>query len=332
MNKHWQSIIEQINTEFGIQFSDDWLNNKKNNLKKFQSALELKIKSTIVQDLIIAKAFLDEEVIHSYVDLSEEDRSEAIDNYVVSNRILNPKIDLRTLEKALTKQKTPNHRKILNSFSVYVNGMLFEHSYSLVESQSPSNVQRHKEKSNKISQFYDTYWWVYYFHYQDYQRISKLGRAVLSIQGEDKVFLENIDTETSTNYVGNINMENSNQHIHLELTATKTLEKHLRILLYIGVGRVYPLLLGVYTNIHANNSMVAGSIVFERVNDISIIQNMKPQSFLFDEALKIGIDKNIVDFFRERGRNYLKTPAGILTKASLESWKEIQTQRNTSKT
>lgn len=329
MQKHWEKIIQQIETNYKINTPDDWCENEKSKLKRFQKDLEIKIKSLIVKDLAIAKEFLSNKVIHTYTELSEERRNEMLEKYIIDKDVTNPKIQIRTLEKNLNKNEPPYHNKMKDIFSIYVYGMLFDHSMSYYENfddeqESTLLQERKQDLSNKIKQFYDTYFWVYYFHYEEGKKNHKIGKAVLIIENKDKVILKNVEDDTATDFIGCIEIENSNQHLYLDLTAIQTKEKHLRITVYIGLGKVYPLLLGVYTNIYGNNSMVAGSIILEKVNDISIIQKMTPTSYSLSEAVKNGVDENIVEFLGKREKNFIKTPAGILTKIKLEEWKRIK--------
>lgn len=329
MQKHWEKIIQQIEAKYGITTFADWAENNKFKLKRLQSDLELKIKKLIVKDIAIAKTFLPKSVISTYTDLSEDERTEILENYIAQGKLTNPKIQIRTLENNLKESELPYHDKMRNLFSMYVYEMLFEHSISYHENLDDEQKSLPKKRqqeglSKKIEQFYNTYFWVYYFHYEEGEKNHKIGRAVLIIENKDEVTLKNVEDETATDFIGFLEMENNSQHLYLDLKTIQTKEKHLRITVFIGSGKVYPLLLGVYTNIYGNNSMVAGSIVLEKVNDISIIQKMKPTSHLISEAVKHGVDKNIVKFLKKREQNFIKTPSGILTKVKLEEWKKIK--------
>lgn len=330
MQEHYYKIVKKISDKYNVKSTDEWLYNKKAKLKRFQSSLEIKIKEIVIKDINVATEFISKKVIHTYINLTEERRRESIEKYILSGEMVNPKIDLRTLEAAFNNSKPPSHKKILNAFSIYIYKTTFEYSYSLSEEESTLAVPPPTKIENiekKLHQFYGTHWWVYYFHYEEENRIGKIGRAVLRIDSKYKVILENVESETSTHYVGNFDVETSNQHLYFDLTAIETKEKHLRITLYIGVGKVYPLLLGVYTNIYATNSMAAGCIVFEKVDDISIIQEMKPISFNAEEAEKNKISLNIVDYLSRREKNFIKSPSGILTISKLGRWLQLQKQR-----
>ncbi len=327
MKNHWNEIIYQVEQKYDIKSSDDWTKNGKQQLRRLQSALEIKIKSAIIGDISIAKEFLPNNAIHVFKELPEDKRKESLERYIIEKKA-NPKIGLRTLETHLLNKSMPRANKILNAFSIFVYDSLFEQSFiendtNLKVIQSKSKVSP-KNLTQKLEQFYDSHFWVYYFHYDEDNFSHNIGRAVLKIQDENKVLLNNVEAETATDFAGSMEIENGGQHLYFDLKAVNTREKHLRITVHIGFGRVHPLLMGVYTNIYANNSMVAGSIVLEKVNDILTIQNMKPQCFFIDEDIGNHISPSIVNFLRERAKNFLKTPAGIFTLSKLDDWKKIQ--------
>lgn len=333
MEKHWENIINEIELKYQIKSNEDWAANKKEKLKKFQTSLELKIKTLIVENIVIAKEFLSKKVIHTYIELPEDRRLEILEKYIIDGYISNPKIDIRTLESNLSKKDIPYHKKMLNIFSMYVHGMLFEH-FMAINNNNESSEECEDEVtiqqvnlSGKIQQFHETHFWVYYFHYEEVSKKHKIGKAILNIENKDKVLLRNVDAETATDFIGCFEIENSNQHLHIDLTAIQTKEKHLRITVYTGLGKVYPILVGVYTNIYGNNSMVAGSIILERVDDISLIQKMQPNSYCIEDAVKNGIDESIVHFLRKREQNFIKAPAGILTIPKLIEWRIIQNHK-----
>lgn len=337
MNTHWQAILKKINHHYEIKKHENWLENDKIKLKTFQSALEQKVKVTIIENVMIAGEFLSKKNVHAFIELTKEQRVAVLDTYIFNNELKrSPKINDRTLEKVLCQAEKPKHNRIADIFAIYIFGTLFEDSLSTLENNRPiplitiHPIGRPNSLSEKLAQFYGTHWWVYYF--DETNHTNRIGRAVLTIQNRNQATLTNEETETSTHYLGHIELEYSSQHICLDLTAKGMRDKHLRITLFIGIGRVYPLLLGVYTNIRGDNAMVAGSIILEKVEEISTIQQMQPGSFSPTSAKSAGIDESIIAFLKDRNKNNLRIPSGIFTKEKLRTWKKNQILRNQNKT
>jgi len=337
MNAHWQTILQKINQQYEIKKYENWLDNNKIKLKTLQSSLEQKVKTAIIENIMIAGAFIRKKNVHTFIELTKERRIAMLDTYIVNNELKRSlKIDDRTLERALGQATKPKHGRIADIFAIYIFGTLFDASLATLENNraipllAVPPIGMPNSLAEKLALFYDTHWWVYYF--DEMNDLNRIGRAVLTIQNSNKVTLTNEETETSTHYLGHIALENSSQHICLDLTAKGMRDKHLRITLFIGIGRVYPLLLGVYTNIRGDNAMVAGSIILEKVEDIAVIEQMQPDSFSATSAKAAGIDESIIAFLKDRPKNNLRIPSGIFTKKKLSTWKKNQTLRNSNKT
>jgi len=337
MNEHWQKILNRIEEEYGIKEHQDWFLEDRSKLKRLQRTLELRVKAAIIRNAIIAKEFMPQKLIYDFIELPKDRKESILENCLINNKMGKKiKIDDRTLADIFSTRNKPYHARIRNIFAIYVYDMLFDYSFSLIEQDRVDSMEtglgenNFDTQSRILAQFYGTHWWVYYF--DETNHANSIGRAVLTIQNKNQVTLTNEETETSTHYLGHIALEYSSQHICLDLTTQGMRGKHLRITLFIGLGRVYPLLLGVYTNIRGDNAMVAGSIILEKVEDISIIQQMQPSSFSPTSAKAAGIDEAIIAFLKDRNKNNLRIPSGIFTKKKLSTWKKNQTLRNQNKT
>lgn len=319
MISYWQHIKNKIESEFGVNHPTDWCVRGNEKLKKLEAKLERTVKDKIANDIFIAKQFLKNSVVSDFVDSGE--RRALIEKYVLSGDLENPKIDVRTLENFIIEGIIPTQKRIKNIYSIYVFNQPFTVASSEFEMKNNLSEDEPSEPSNslKINNFHNTTWWAYYFHYNESQKLGLLGRAILEIKKDGDAYLKNIEHETSTDYNGKIHLEISNQHLIINLWSEGTKEKHLRINVFVGMGKVYPLLIGIYTNIYSNNSTVAGTIILEKTkNDITQLE--MPKTFNFQEAQGVGINKLIVEFLQNREQNFIKAPSGILTAEMLERW------------
>ena len=325
MNKYWTSIINKIEQKYNIQNAQDWNNMR---LREFQTSLKVKLKKHIVENDTIATSFFkDNDELEVFLKLNGEQRTRKLEEYLSSTTapiVEDIEIDTRTLQKYLiSKEIIPNHKRIRNAFSIYVSNLLYEHSLIKFEPTAQENYQEeleHKYQINKkVIEYYDTSWWVYYYHYDEKRREGMLGKALLIIKNKDNVYLQNVPDETATHFEGRITIDESVQHLYIDLLSSNLREKHLRITLFCGIGKVHPLMLGVYTNIYSTNATVAGSIVFQRIESPDS-QILESKALSFDNTDCNEINPSIIDFLRDREKNFIKSPSNILTVDSLQQW------------
>jgi hypothetical protein len=321
-NPHWNTIIAEIWHLFEIEEYDDWIRDNKFRLKECHSVLGKKLKKITLDNNTIAEHYMSSTELKEFISLDSESKKIFIEECVrIKSVRLN--IDIRTLETVLKGNKMPNER-IKDSLAVYVSNQVFDMYSEEKRKSSRTKQSLHNISNDKIRVFEDTHWWIYYYHYDEVKRIGNIGRALLFVDSLNFVTLENVESETSTHYEGILELDTSNQHLSFDLKAVKTEEKHLRIVVFKGGGKVYPFLLGVYTNLYANNSMAAGSIMMEQIMNISEEVNNGPQVFSLKEARSKGIDPIIVDFLAKRENNFVKVPGSILTKSKFKIWRSKQ--------
>lgn len=318
-------MLRKIEDDFQVKSSSGWTDEK---LAELQAQIQEKVNKAIVNDLQIAKRFISKELYEDFCESSLKHREKFIDK---AENSISPtpygKIDTRTLAKVFRREKTNYHARIRHCFSIFAFGAIvfYQNEESANETLQATN---HTHTNNhKLDLLLFTDWKVFYFHYDEDLRKGFLGMALLKIEGYDNVQVKNIGSETSNNYLGNMQLEKSNQHITFELNGVLTKEKHLRITVFVGIDKIYPLLLGVYTNIYSSNSIVAGTIVLEKVKNDSDMEDLFPMIIDFDDCDKTGIDTSIASYLNSRFYNFIKAPSGILTKQKLAQWIELQKRR-----
>jgi hypothetical protein len=302
----WQKIIDKIQEQMGVKSVEDWKRDEFALVKSFGNKLTEKLTTLITQNPELAKCLQDE------TNTKKEPRDWR--NY---------KIDDRTLIGYLTEGKTTTHKDKRNALSLFA----FEKPFDEVLNETDLETPLHNTHL-KIKQFYHTNWWLYFYDYDDHKRIGRLGRAVLNIYDKHHAEILNIETETATHYRGRVEVDNTNQHLFFDFTSMEANEKHLRISVFVGNGRRYPLAIGVYMNIDRYNSMPSGTIVMEQVTDLTI-DNMQPSIIEFDKAEEMGVDISIIEFLREREKNFIKAPNSILTIKDLKKWQVNRKHINT---
>jgi hypothetical protein len=313
--KHWQKIIDKIQEEMGANSANSWQDSDFALVKLFSAKLTEKLKNMVAQNHILAN-LLDDKNYLAYRNKAQDeikkliqtdiDKKGAGSKYVLDNRTLIP---------YLIEGNIPSQKRTKNAFCLFAFDMPLDEFMASFENEV-QNTNTHL----KIKQFYNTHWWLYFFDYDDHNRVGRLGRAVLTISDKHHAEIQNVSSETATHYRGRVEVDNTNQHLFFDFTSSETNEKHLRISVFVGNGKCYPLATGVYMNINARNSMPTGTVIMEQVTDTTIIETMKPILVDFDKAEEQGIHKNIVTFFIEREKNYLKAPHGILTINDLGKW------------
>ncbi len=306
----WQRIIDKIQEQMGVTSMEDWKRDDFALVKSFGIKLTEKLIILVAKKPELAKFLQDE------TNYQEKTEQEVITQIKKTSKILeNYKIDDRTLIGYFIEGKTTTHKDKRNALSLFA----FEKPFDEVLNETELETPLHNTHL-KIKQFYHTNWWLYFYDYDDHKRIGRLGRAVLNIYDKHHAEILNIETETATHYRGRVEVDNTNQHLFFDFTSMEANEKHLRISVFVGNGRRYPLAIGVYMNIDRQNSMPSGIIVMEQVTDQTIIENMQPSIIEFDKAEEMGVDISIIEFLREREKNYIKAPNSILTIKDLKKW------------
>ncbi|MEZ4888635.1 MAG: hypothetical protein R3E32_28175 [Chitinophagales bacterium] len=325
MHIHWQYVLKKIEEQYEIKNPSEWNDNNKAALKKLKDDIEGSVRNAILQNTDIAKKFIKDKRTNFFT-LPLEKKQACLEKLISEGNVINFRLDERILMSKFEERKYPSQERIRNCFSIFIFNKLFRQFCQSNLQPIDTMTNKVEVESNRINQFNNTYWWVFYHHYEETSRTGKLGKAILNISDKNTVFLQNVETDTSTHYEGKIELEESNQHLYLDLRSIEGRGKHLRITVFKGIGKVYPIMIGVYTNIYSNNSMAAGSIVLEQIKN-HFEEVFEANSFSFKEAQSNGVSPTIVQFLKERGQNYLKAPNSILTIDKLKEWLELQQKR-----
>ena len=326
MDNYWELIIQQIENDFEITNQKDWKANGSHKLKLFSKALVEKLITAICTDNNIAKLYLiNNETLTDFLEKSEDERILEIRRLSATESSAMEKlaIDNRTLLKWLNSKIAPDHNKVKNIFSIYKYGFTYEQFLIKCKINSSkkfkSGIYNHHKSDLKLLEFNNTFWWVYYFHYDENNRQGGIGRAFLTIKGKEDVYLQNVEDSIVSHFDGSVLIEDSKQHLYFDLQSSSTKERRFRITVFCGIGKVYPLMLGVYTNIYANNATVAGSIIFEQITNVKN-EALVSEAYTYEEAERKGIDINIIEFLKSRSQNYLKSPSNILNHQKFAKW------------
>lgn len=305
----WQAIIDKIQEQMGAKSEQDWKENNYALVKAFGNRLTEKLIGLVAKNKDLAKHLKDET---DYQNKSEQEIAAFIKK---TTKVLDKyQIGEITLRGYFTGNKTTPHQDKCNALSLFAFEKPF---YELITQTEYDTVQT---KHLKITQFYNTHWWLYFYDYDDNKRMGRLGRAVLAIGENDQAEIQNVESETATHYKGKVEVDNTNQHLFFDFTSDLANEKHLRISVFVGNGKCYPLAVGTYMNITAQNTMPAGIVVIEQVIEPDKIAEMKPMLIEFDQATQFGVHESIITFLQEREKNYIKAPQGILAIKQLDRW------------
>ncbi len=198
--------------------------------------------------------------------------------------------------------------RVLNNLALYVGTK--DYQFFLRE-------EKLKAIENKKELFYSTKWFLYYFEEDDVSKERGVAQAILTIDEEGEVEIENIEKVNGADYQGSFEIVDK-QYLFMNLFTKRVSEKRLHIRLFIGVGMSYPIYMGLYTNITGRGSINAGTLLLESIKDKN--KNIAPVWHKPKGQEIEGLDIDVIRFFSNKNLNQLKIPNDILTKKELKSW------------
>jgi len=220
------------------------------------------------------------------------------------------KISSSILSRA--KNKT-NSKQVLSTNRLLVVLEALEKVKTYVEDvQGVSSVK-------KLNDFFDTKWWLYFFVDDTSNKSDSygIGRTCLYIKKSGEVFLKNLNISGRTDYIGTVSLP-APEYLLFSLQTKNTGEKSLNMRIIIGRGDIYPINMGMYSNITSVGKVVSGSVMLQRFTGDS--KEFKPFFFKNNSADYEQLEPNIRKYFSCKWQNYLKATNGISTLEDLRGF------------
>lgn len=165
--------------------------------------------------------------------------------------------------------------------------------------------------NNKLSMFLDNQWYLYY--YVRGESIAKekdaIARAILKI-GPDagSVFIENKFDLGESNFQGKVELYKENYLLFFLKTEVGQ-EGYLFINTFIGREIIYPVSIGIYTNINRDlTGFVAGTIILEHIPKAETLRTKKPKLYIFGSTEFEELAPEIRQFFSRKEDNLIDVP------------------------
>ncbi len=183
---------------------------------------------------------------------------------------------------------------------------------------SKYEVDKGEKQENVIQRFDNSKWWLYYYHTTS-KKEAALARAVLYFDKGGQVKVNNIKTDTDTDYKGlaSVYVE---RHLVFNLTTDPYDKKSLRMHTYIGHAKVFPIMLGTFCNINHIGAMEAGTVLLHKIDNE--VKNPKPSVIIKNSPAYKKIHTNIKKYFANKGQNFVKAPARPIDLDTLGKWLE----------
>jgi len=156
----------------------------------------------------------------------------------------------------------------------------------------------------KIALYLNQQFCLYFWSWDEKKTASSLGRAILKIGATpDAVTIAAL----SHQYSGRLSLL-TGEHLLIDVKTVNTREKSLSIKVKIGPDHLHSFALGIYNIIGAHGTIEGGTILLETIKSPEK-SSLVPKNFPFDEPRPDEINEHIWVFFKDKQRNYVKTPA-----------------------
>lgn len=195
-----------------------------------------------------------------------------------------------------------------------------------------------------LREYYDSRWYLYiYFEYPVRENpivgkpktvfIWGVGRMLMNIDRQGKVYIENFNQVDGRsipmpNYIGTME-EEEDGIVGFQMRTQRTNETSLHIKWMINRRGIFPFGLGSYINRDSEDHLIAGTIVFEKVN-VNEGEQISPKADFFQVGSEkySTLEDGIRDYLRDRRHNYLNIPKGINSQDRLFAWLEEKRREN----
>jgi hypothetical protein len=312
----WQTIINKIEELMHVQHKEQWATNEYALLKALNINISQKLKELVCANYKLAEHLKDQNW-RTYKNLPTEKVESLIQNDIEENGAGSKYVfDLRILIDYFLKGKQPAQGRTKNAFCLYAFGVLYDF-YGM-----DSTLLNHNQDQNKIRQYYGSTWWVYWYE----ENVHALARGVLKIQTSNDISLA-YPAHHSPTYEGKMSLHKNLQHLHFEFTSASVGEKHLNIVVSVGIGNSYPLAMGVYTNILKDGSTIAGKVILARIFDADNSEDIKPELVKPDQFETRGVPTAIAQYFIEKAPHVLRVTHSVHSIDELGAW--LNDQRKT---
>ncbi len=166
-------------------------------------------------------------------------------------------------------------------------------------------VNEYTNTSNRLVNYLGTQWYVYFFYFGiGYRHKVGLGRTVMTISKDAKVYLKNVEDNKSINYEGTLNFDNA-EVLSFNLQGPNSESQlHIKVLAQPEFPK---LLVGAYLN-YEIRKVRCGTIVMEHK---MTSENLTPGFYTIDHDDFETIPKPIRRFLAQKSQNILNLPKPI---------------------
>ena len=209
---------------------------------------------------------------------------------------------------------SPNISNLKKDIDEETNSDVLEEYSFRVETFEEAVDKYLKSKVSNAVRFHNTRWYAYFF-YNFAEDQARLGRAVLSIDGDGHVKLENVKDNVSTNYEGTFELVGDYVAFY-DLEGNREGAKiHIKIL---TGEKPREISIGTYTSFE-RQQVTSGAIVFEHKTDEREI--LTPGAFTYSKDPEFkNIPEEIRKFLSLKSLNHIKVPQNIYSYIGLQEF------------
>lgn len=192
--------------------------------------------------------------------------------------------------------------------------------------KSAKNI--YKEIEDKLQAKLTGGWVLYSYNNEDSSKESLLAYAIVEIVSLNNIKLLNAATESSINYIGQIDNEMTKisgvVYFKFQPDDKGKESRNLRIALHISEDVNFDMAIGQYTNVDRASHLIRGSICMYRINDYKIGEGGK---YMKDLKVKGG-NKEIEEYFKrflsDKNLNFNRLPNNQYNSDSFGNWLDVQ--------